>query len=915
MKLNRLLLGAACTMALTASAADLSFSPGKQAWPPTGSYEGGSSAVLFDLSYSNTFSQNIYSQNELSAIQATVNADGSQEVAAIKGVKLPFYMGYAYGIDGEASITAYLTPYDAASFPENGGKYQWIDYRTESSVKGTAEISAYDDDIQAAAYDEDIVIVSIEFDAPLELTEGGFVLTVVTESSMYEGFGNDYWFMGTYSYKPGVSKCSAFNKSSSSKSGPIASADLSNVLPVVNFTYETIHKEAQGGGEVAGDPAIFNVGDYDGCAGSTTSTGQSLPGTTLAYGYSYSQIIYTPNELNGLASVTAAGSVKADITDVTFKFTDDSGEMLTGMMSGKVYVQKYEGTELPVVDGKSQWVAYDPTVSGTFETEEFFYSYLEDETLELTAKLNAPIRYEEGESLLFTFVMDSSELEGMYGGNDLNQCVYKVQGKQSAVKAADRELDNLSGTADNVSNFVPVLKLGYTPVTVSGGAKPVLFENVEAQLVKATLDPTIVGWGGAKEANAIAISFDLVNASEGEKYDITLGTSNCGTLTGTHGVLSFVGMPQSDLVLSVRPQAEGVLGGSTTIALSDVEALFPVPAVEVAKDAEGKEQKAAYAEYTVWENPGLNNTEPTKKTAVELVAKFKFTTTAPVAVMRGTPADSQVKAVTGNSLPDCFADFVPTGDYSDYAANDGMLSYYLNNANVFSASISKGELVTPANKSITVNFAMDYPLVAKSTPVLGAEAATEVGTKTGFEKTAVSKKYDNGGSWSKESCSANFDFAAGDPEIIVDATYPSSFVMFDDKAAGTLDFYAPEGHTIHINFTPEPEEAAYRVPAMAAEQGADDVEWTPVEGQVYSHAKTDAGLLLIKTKDAEGNDSSTVGAYAISKEGTVTGIESVTVDNAAGEAEYYDLTGRRVVKPAKGVYIVREGNAVRKIAL
>ena len=140
------------------------------------------------------------------------------------------------------------------------------------------------------------------------------------------------------------------------------------MLPVVNFIYEKVHKEAQGGGETVGDPTTFSVGDYDGCAPSSTSAGMYLPYSAIEYDHSYSQIIYTPNELNGLAAVTATGTVKADITDVAFKLHCES-DYLTGVMSGKVYVQKYAGTELPLVDGKPQWVAYDPAVYGTVEAE------------------------------------------------------------------------------------------------------------------------------------------------------------------------------------------------------------------------------------------------------------------------------------------------------------------------------------------------------------------------------------------------------------------------------------------------------------------------------------------------------------------------------------------------------------------
>lgn len=913
MKLKSLLFAAACTLAVTASAE--SFSPGKQNWPPTGSYSEGSSITLFDLSYSGSGSQNIYSQNELSAVQPKINADGSQDVAVITGVELPFYMGMAYALDGEATITAYLTPYDGASFPVSGTKSQWIAYNTENSVKGSASISAYDDDVLDAAYGEDMVTVSITFDKEFEYTADGFVLTVIAQSSLEDGAGNDYWFMGTYDYKPQASKCSAIVKGSTSMSGSINSSSLSNQLPVVNFTYTTVHKEAQGGGEVVGDPAVFSVGNYDGCSPETTSSGMSLPVST-EYDYTFAQVVYTPNELNGLSHISADGVVKADINDITFKMYCES-DYLSGQISGKVYIQKYEGTGLPVVNGKAQWVQYDTSVYGEYESDYYQFDEFYDEGIEFKAVLNTPLRYEEGESLLLTFVSECPDFEGMYGDSQLGHYVFAGSGNLSAVKATDSApITSLSGAANNVSKYVPVLKLGYNPVTVAATTKPILFDNVQLALEKATLDPSIIGWGGATQANTITISFDLVNAAQNDKYDIILGTANCGTITGSHGVLSFVPVGNGDLVLSVKPQTEGVMGGSTTIAAADIQALFPAPEVEVATDAHCNELKAAYAEYTVWETPGLNKTEPTKKTGVQIVAKFKMATNAPVATMRGTSSDNQVKVVTGRLDVDCFSDFTPAGEYSDYAANNGYISFYLNNSNVLSADIEKGELVAPATKTISVNFSMDYPLVSKAVPVLGTAAVSTVSTKDGFDKTTVTKKYNNGQSWSTESCSASFNFKAGDPEIVVDATYPDYLHMFENTATKTLDFYAPDTHVIHINWIPEVDEMPANPNFVRAfAQNDEDVEWMPVEGHVYSHPTTEPGTLMIKTKDAAGNDSSETMTYTIDKDGITTGVEAITVSGNTEAAEYFDLTGRRVANPSTGIYIVRQGKTVRKVVL
>ncbi len=94
MKLHSTLLAAACTLALSASAA--TFTPGGQAWPPTGDAVAGSAEILFNCEYSETVSQNIYSASELSGIQPKLNNDGSQDVAKITSLQHPFSVAGAY---------------------------------------------------------------------------------------------------------------------------------------------------------------------------------------------------------------------------------------------------------------------------------------------------------------------------------------------------------------------------------------------------------------------------------------------------------------------------------------------------------------------------------------------------------------------------------------------------------------------------------------------------------------------------------------------------------------------------------------------------------------------------------------------------------------------------------------------------
>lgn len=53
----------------------------------------------------------------------------------------------------------------------------------------------------------------------------------------------------------------------------------------------------------------------------------------------------------------------------------------------------------------------------------------------------------------------------------------------------------------------------------------------------------------------------------------------------------------------------------------------------------------------------------------------------------------------------------------------------------------------------------------------------------------------------------------------------------------------------------------------------------------------------------------------IVKDSDWTGIEEVSADRVETEAVYYDLSGRRIERPANGIFIEKKGNQARKVAL
>ena len=889
MKLKTTLLAAACTLALSASAA--TFTPGKQAWPPISNPVAGSSEILFNCEYSKTVSQNIYSSTELSEILPKVSADGSsKDVAVITSLQLPFDVEGAYVFDGSIDVYVYLTPYEAGSFPtEDGTNFNWIDYSNEQTVMGLGTVSCDYISEELGGYGQGII--DVELEKPFEYNGQSIVLTVQCENSIDFDMGT---FGGTFGYLSSGANCSKLLDNTTELSGTFKSP--SKQLPVVNFIYETKHVD----NAVVGEPAVFEVGDYDGCSSSSTSAGQLLPIDGDYQLYTYSQIIYTKSELKDLNKTSTEGLTKADITDLTFKLDNSQGNYYTGSLKGSVYIQNYIGTSFPLNDGIAQWIPVDTenAKKGDFATEEFEMD--ESPVFEITVPFTNSLRY-EGESLVVTFVTTAPSFEDMMG-NSMEEYTFKVNGDQAAVVTDSYPIESFqSGSitpSGTVRNEVPVLKLGYKPVTVAAAEKPVLFEDVVAAISKVDLASGVVY--GKTESNNLSISFNLVNAEDNGKYAITLGNTQLGSVTGKHGVINFVAMPKNDLVLSVKPEAEGGLGGSYTLKIEDLEALFAAPVVEATDD------KAAYAAYTAY---NYYSHACDKSATIQAVAKFKVTLPEGnfAATIKGTTSSNQTQVVTSsNTMPDCFDSFRPAGEYNDYAANNGNISYYCSSFET--ATVDKGVFVAPSStKNLEVKFSVEYPLVSKTTPSLDAAVATQLSDKSGVASSTVSRDYDNGESWNKTACASRFDFSAVD--VTLNVEYPEKLAV--DNTEGFITFYAPANHKIHYNWTPDPdaqEVFAARVKALAEQE----VAWTEHDSNIYSHPTDVPGALLVKNVDADGNDVDTM-SYAIDGEGNTTGIENVAVDNAAAAAEYFDLNGRRVSNPAAGIYILRQGSNVSKI--
>ncbi|MDY4811572.1 MAG: hypothetical protein SO168_05890, partial [Muribaculaceae bacterium] len=101
---------------------------------------------------------------------------------------------------------------------------------------------------------------------------------------------------------------------------------------------------------------------------------------------------------------------------------------------------------------------------------------------------------------------------------------------------------------------------------------------------------------------------------------------------------------------------------------------------------------------------------------------------------------------------------------------------------------------------------------------------------------------------------------------------------------------------------------------------AAEVEWTnkvaeESEEYVIPVPTEPVHTVYIEAKSVNNGIHSEVNKLTLNQEGTTTGIEGVEAENENAPVEYFNLQGVRVMNPAQGLYIRRQGNRVEKVAL
>lgn len=73
--------------------------------------------------------------------------------------------------------------------------------------------------------------------------------------------------------------------------------------------------------------------------------------------------------------------------------------------------------------------------------------------------------------------------------------------------------------------------------------------------------------------------------------------------------------------------------------------------------------------------------------------------------------------------------------------------------------------------------------------------------------------------------------------------------------------------------------------------------------------------IYVEAKSVNGTFHSEVDKFTLDQSGTTTGITAVETEDTDAPVEYYNMQGVRVMNPAQGLYIRRQGNRVEKVAL
>lgn len=336
---------------------------------------------------------------------------------------------------------------------------------------------------------------------------------------------------------------------------------------------------------VEGDPTTFAVGDFDNPdLESPNSTNDYLP-LSLNYNYTFSQSLYTPDMLLGLAVDDGSSKKTAKISSITFALDIYGYTLFDGSFDITVYASTTDATDFPVdSEGKKCWMDVSDAVSGSttisYDTSEEWAagldSYFSEDNPKLTVTFDTPIEY-TGNTLVLSFLYSNIDVDTNAGAPE-KTVAYKA-GK-SAVVSDDAELDvQIGRITGSVLSYVPAIEIGYTPLTQQSTTQVATIGDVAVSVSQVECSPKL---SLSSEANVLEFAFDINDPANSGSYDVTLNSVNLGTVNGSAVKISFINPnPAQDYVIGITPKADGVIGTTATVTKQQIAALFPTPAVEV----------------------------------------------------------------------------------------------------------------------------------------------------------------------------------------------------------------------------------------------------------------------------------------------------------------------------------------------
>ena len=819
--------------------------------------------------YEYSGAQCLYTNAELNSLYS-VAADGTITTAEISSITFYIYVNdvsYIYNNGGDFSVTAYAQNVDDTAFAFNeANKPVMFDYSSAAQAHGEIKADAIMDqklgDEWSAVLckrESSLVPVTVTFDQPFKYEGKSLVLTFVCESSATDiglsvgknaGWAPDNYFRSLIYHSNSQSMATDYTYSD-------------KYLPNLTLDYSVV-TEKPAPSVVEGDPDTFTVGNFDDPDLESPSLPDDYLPMSLAYNYSFSQSLYTPDMLLGLAVDTGSSKQTAKISSITFALDLLDYSIYGGSFDIRVFASTTDATDFPTdSEGKQCWMDISDAVSGTaiisYETSEewanaidnFFY----DVNPKITVTFDTPIEY-TGNTLVLSFLYSNIDVEV---GSGVPENTVAYNGGKSAVVSSDSELGVQTGRiTGSTLSYVPVIEIGYVPLTQQSSAQVAKIGDVSVSVRQVACEPKL---SLNSEANVLEFSFEITDPANVGSYDVTLNSVNLGTVTGNFVQISFVNPnPAQDYVIGITPKADGVIGTTATVTKEQIAALFPTPSVEV----------------TDWRLLSEYNATDEK---ANVSASFLCTVTGIDGFAARYSNDDWCSSLAyghvglwgdqayANDIPNFLAALQPAtatpDNFSALKANSYQFAIakmnWLENVTVTDAELA------PISERIYFKSTITQPVAFLITPTLGAAPASISGNSY--------KVYNF-----NTTVSVSATLTSEGDHLQANVTFPEALEIKVDKVNSRIVVYAPDGTTLWyriVEITNEAEDTP--APLLMAE-----AVWHQAASNPWRIGKADLlydAIIELKTVDNISGAESEVTSMLIKQNGEISSAATIEADS------------------------------------